>query len=111
MEALGFRDRVTHMPLGFDATIFNVQAPQRIAETKKRLGIDRSVIEACPTTSTMDLQGNNLVFEGPFICGKLLCGPNMTMRPLPTVSNLPPGAPVPPNAPAVIGTPVITSGG
>lgn len=44
MAALGFRDRITPMPLGFDAAIFTPQAPQRIAETKARLGIDRPVI-------------------------------------------------------------------
>ena len=61
--------------------------------------------------ASMDFEGNNIVLEGPFICGKFIWGQNMILRPLPTVSNLPPGAPVPPNAPAVIGTPVITSGG
>ena len=65
----------------------------------------------CPSTSTMDFEGNNIVLEGPFICGKFIWGQNLTLRPLPTVSNLPPGAPVPPNAPAVIGVPVITGGG
>ena len=44
MEALGFRNRITQMPLGFDAALFNLQGPQRIAETKKKLGIDRPVI-------------------------------------------------------------------
>ena len=44
MEALGFRNRITQMPLGFDAAIFNRQAPQRIEETRVRLGIDRPVV-------------------------------------------------------------------
>ncbi len=64
----------------------------------------------CPSSSTMDLQGNNIILEGAFICGKFIWGQNLTMMPLPTVSNLPPGAPVPPNAPATISPPVMTSG-
>ncbi len=44
MEALGFRGRITQMPLGFDAAIFNPQGAQRIAETKTRLGVNQPVI-------------------------------------------------------------------
>ena len=44
MAALGFHGRITQMPLGFDAAIFNRHDAQRISETKKRLGIDRPVI-------------------------------------------------------------------
>lgn len=44
MNSLGFGGRVTQMPLGFDAAIFNRQSPQRIAETKKRLRMDRPVV-------------------------------------------------------------------
>lgn len=44
MESLGFRGRITQIPLGFDAAIFNLQDSQRIAETKQRLGISQRVI-------------------------------------------------------------------
>lgn len=44
MESLGFRGRITQIPLGFDAAIFNPQDSQRIAETKQRLGISQRVI-------------------------------------------------------------------
>jgi Tfp pilus assembly protein PilX len=64
----------------------------------------------CPPTSTADLTGDTVSYEGPLICGKFLWGNGMTIFPLPTVTNLPPGAPVPPNAPATIGLPVITRG-
>ena len=59
----------------------------------------------CPATSTADLEGNNVIMEGAVICGKFLWGQNMTMMPLPSLTNLPPGAPVPPNSPATISAP------
>ena len=64
----------------------------------------------CTPTSTANFAGNNVVVEGPIICGKYSWGNNTVLNPLPTifVQNMPNGAP---NWPATISPPVITSSG
>ena len=44
MEELGFRGRVTQIPLGFDRRLFHPESPEFIASTRSRLGLTHPTI-------------------------------------------------------------------
>lgn len=44
MEALGFKGRATQIPLGFDPTLFHIQASGKIESTRARLGLHHPTV-------------------------------------------------------------------
>jgi len=44
METLGFKGKVTKVPLGFDPNLFLIQKDEEIAQTRKKLGLTQTTI-------------------------------------------------------------------